>query len=83
MITRHDVRRARLVELLAHPAHRWSYRRLLVFVVATALLLRGALTEGVWLAVALSFIVGETGERIARAAGQPTEPPAPARKVGF
>lgn len=51
------------------PGRRWSYRRLLAFAVATALLLAGQLSEGAWTTIALAFIGGESVVR-AVAAGR-------------
>jgi hypothetical protein len=66
---------------------RLSWRRLLVLVVATALLCTGQVDQMVWLAIAGLFIGGEAAERVAarmggKAAQPPTSEPAPSADAG-
>lgn len=56
-----------LVDALLDRAGRLSYRRLLVFLAATALLLSGHLDEGYWTAVAVSFVGASGLEAAAKA----------------
>lgn len=64
---------ARAVQALLGVSTRLSYRRLLAWAVACALLLVGRITEDAWLWVTIAYIGGEALERslTARAGGAP------------
>lgn len=59
----------KLLELVRLPfVGATSYRRLLVFVVATGLILRGLIDQDAWLLVALTFAGTEGARRVIEAA---------------
>lgn len=66
-----------LVSRLFDASGRLSYRRLLAFVVSTALLLGRAIDQDAWLIVTCVFIGFEGVERLAAQAKNPNPPVSP------